>query len=52
MSMMICDFCNDLIDTDYDCGEWDITDIDGTSYDFVCEGCVANNEEFELDEDL
>jgi len=46
MSMMICGFCDTLTDTDYDCGEWDIKDRDGTVYDFVCESCACDDEEF------
>jgi len=46
MSMCICDMCNTFINTDAECGEWDIQDRDGNGYDFVCENCAANSEEF------
>ena len=52
MSMMICGFCNSLIDTDYNCGEWDIESKEGDSYDFVCEDCASDDDNFELNEDL
>ena len=52
MSMSSCDMCNDLVDTDYDCGEWDIEDKEGNYYDFVCESCVADSEELVISEDL
>lgn len=47
MSVCTCDMCDTFIDTDYDCGEWDIKDIEGDHYDFVCENCFASCDEFE-----
>ena len=45
MSMCICEMCDNLIDTDGDCGEWDIQDRDGNYYNYICEDCAANSEE-------
>jgi len=52
MSVCTCDMCDKHIDTDYDCGEWDIKDINGDHYNFVCEDCVSDDETFKLDETL
>jgi len=51
MSMINCDVCNNLINTDWHEGEFDIEDRDGDYHDFVCEDCFCNCDEFIKDDD-
>ncbi len=39
MSMMWCDNCGNLIDTDYEAGMWDYIDLEGDHKDFTCDLC-------------
>ena len=52
MSICNCDYCGDLKDLDWTEGEWDIKDVDGNHYDFVCLDCFCDSEDFIDEESL
>jgi len=51
MAMTLCDECCKTVNLDYTEGFFDIVSREGDKFDFVCGGCLEDEDNFKYDEE-